>query len=320
MDTPEIKKIILQKLQTGINIEQKPFTALAKECEISGKEVAKIINELKESGEIRRFGAVFDSHALGYSSTLCAAQIDVDDEQEIARITDLFKLDSRITHAYIRKGTPNLWFTITELEEKFAETLKFYHDLFADGIWNMPATKRYKIRAVFDGNKTDVGSTQVVERITVTEEQKKVIRYFQGDICVAENLFEKCAEILQLDYDLLMSWLKEWQNKKVMRRLSAIVRHRRIGVNGNAMCAWEVAKDRVDEVGEYLSTLSSVSHCYEREVPKTFKFNMFAMMHGKTLEEVTEQFTNISIANDLPNGKMFDSIKEIEKSSPKYFI
>ena len=320
MNAQEIKSLILKRIQAGIDIVERPFAGIANECNISEAVVVDTINELKANGEIRRFGAVFDSHALGYTSTLCATNIDAEDNDEVERIRELFKADSRITHAYIRKGTPNLWFTITELEEKFAETVKFYNDVFDGGIWNMPAIKRYKIRAVFDGNKSDIGSTNVIKRIDLSEDQKKVIRYFQGDISIVENLFEECAIILGIKYDILMQWLKEWQQSQVMRRLSAVVFHRRIGVKGNAMCAWEVSKEQIDIVGEYLAKLGCVTHCYERKVPKEFKYNMFAMMHGKTQSDVAEQFKVISLKLNLPNGKMFDSVKELEKSSPKYFI
>ncbi|UDQ97593.1 hypothetical protein AAEX28_11335 [Lentisphaerota bacterium WC36G] len=320
MTTKEVEKLVLKKVQGGIKVEPHPFLPIAQECGTDEETVVEIINSMKDSGNIRRFGAVFDSHALGYSSTLCAANIDENNADEIAKIKVFFSTDPRITHAYIRKGMPNLWFTITELNEKFAETVAFYDKLFVGGIWNMPAIKRYKIRAVFDDNNDDVGSTELIKKTSFSEAQKNAIRYFQGDIEVTSNLFANAAQHLNIELAQLMQWLQRWQYSKVMRRLSAVVFHRKIGVKGNAMCAWEVAKDRVDEVGEYLAKLPVVTHCYERDVPVEFKYNMFAMMHGNTLDDVAKNFAIISSELDLPNGKMFDSVLELEKSSPKYFI
>jgi len=54
------------------------------------------------------------------------------------------------------------------------------------------------------------------------------------------------------------------------------------------MSVWDVADDQVDELGEQIGRLAFVSHCYRRpRHPPQWPYNLFAMLHGKSREEVT---------------------------------
>jgi DNA-binding Lrp family transcriptional regulator len=53
------------------------------------------------------------------------------------------------------------------------------------------------------------------------------------------------------------------------------------------MTVWDVADDRVDELGERVGRLDFVSHCYRRpRHPPDWPYNLFAMVHGRSRDEV----------------------------------
>ncbi len=57
------------------------------------------------------------------------------------------------------------------------------------------------------------------------------------------------------------------------------------------MAVWKVPEDRIDEVGLYLASFRSVSHCYLKTTNGRWEHSLFSMIHGKEREEV-EEFRN----------------------------
>lgn len=75
-----------------------------------------------------------------------------------------------------------------------------------------------------------------------------------------------------------------------IRRIGAVPNHYAIGYTANGMSVWDVDDDCVDALGERIGALDFVSHCYRRprRLP-TWRYNLFAMLHGKSRAAVEEQ-------------------------------
>ena len=69
----------------------------------------------------------------------------------------------------------------------------------------------------------------------------------------------------------------------VIRRIGAVPNHYALGYKANGMTVWDVADERIDELGERVGALDFVSHCYQRprHLPD-WPYNLFAMVHGQT--------------------------------------
>ncbi len=75
-----------------------------------------------------------------------------------------------------------------------------------------------------------------------------------------------------------------------IRRIGAVPNHYAIGYTANGMSVWDVDDDCVDALGERIGALDFVSHCYRRpRRPPTWRYNLFAMLHGKSRAAVEEQ-------------------------------
>jgi DNA-binding Lrp family transcriptional regulator len=77
------------------------------------------------------------------------------------------------------------------------------------------------------------------------------------------------------------------------------------------MAVWDVPDDRVSEVGPRLGQMPEVTHCYRRpRRPPVWPYNLFAMVHGYTREEVLVTVERIArelgIA-DLPHKVLFST-------------
>ena len=80
----------------------------------------------------------------------------------------------------------------------------------------------------------------------------------------------------------------------LIRRIGAVPNHYRLGFTANGMTVWDVADERIDELGEKVGALDFVSHCYRRpRALPDWPYNLFAMVHGRHPAEVERQALQI---------------------------
>jgi DNA-binding Lrp family transcriptional regulator len=142
-------KKILNILQTRFPIVPEPFDAVGAELGISGDEVIERVRQLKEKGIIRRIGAVFNSRALGYASTLCAARVP---EEKIRAFADVVNSYPGVTHNYRRSNEYNVWFTFIASDPEALERAldEIRTKTGVTDILSLQAVKTFKINATFE--------------------------------------------------------------------------------------------------------------------------------------------------------------------------
>jgi len=320
---------LLLILQEGIPLEQKPFSIIGKKIGISEEQVIEKATFFIKRGMIRRFGAVFESHQLGYSSSLCAADIpSCDIERLVVAITP----HPGITHCYERDGHPNLWLTMTAPEGELAAEIDKISRLLAPfELFNFPALRTFKIGVVLDVRpemqpaKPQLSESVRTTGITMTahkfnDKERALIRILQGNIPLSSpDPLEPVAKALGIGYEDLLSLLAEWKKNRIVRRFGFIPNHREIGFVVNAMCAWKVDPVKVEEAVRNLAKSPSVTHCYERIANHVFPYNLFAMIHARTHDEALKIHDQLAAQAGLSDGRMMRSVREFKKSSPVFF-
>ncbi|HEY4775365.1 MAG TPA: AsnC family transcriptional regulator [Xanthobacteraceae bacterium] len=80
-----------------------------------------------------------------------------------------------------------------------------------------------------------------------------------------------------------------------IRRIGVVPNHYAVGLTANGMSVWDVADAAVAEAGARVGALDFVTHCYERprHLP-LWPYNLFAMVHGRTREEVREKVARVA--------------------------
>jgi len=110
----EIK--ILNALQDGIPVCERPFRELGLSLGISERELISAVEKLVGSGFIRRIGPIFDAARLGYKSALAALYAPPERVDEVAASICAF---TEVTHNYLRDDEKfNVWFTVTAPDEE----------------------------------------------------------------------------------------------------------------------------------------------------------------------------------------------------------
>jgi DNA-binding Lrp family transcriptional regulator len=106
--------------------------------------------------------------------------------------------------------------------------------------------------------------------------------------------------------------------KGVIRRIAGVVDHRKLGFVANALFAGQVPKNKVIEVGKKLSRLRIVSHCYERKTFEGWPYNLFAMMHGKSMGQIQDVVDRFTRTEGIKSFQLLPTISELKKQTIKH--
>ena len=145
----EIDHRILNLIQDAFPLDPKPYRVLAEQVGIPEQEAWQRVQKLRESGIIRRIGAVFDPKKMGFTSTLCAARVP---EEKLSAFVDAVNAYPGVTHNYRRSHDYNVWFTfIASSEEHLNQCLnEIKQTTGITDILSLRSVRTYKINARFD--------------------------------------------------------------------------------------------------------------------------------------------------------------------------
>ena len=160
-----IDRALLNAVQTGFPVEAQPYQSLSDLVGITEKEALARIQDLRQEGIIRRLGGVFDSHRLGYYSTLCSAKVPQD---KIPIMTEILAAIPGVTHNYLRDHAYNMWFTlIASSKEKVGELLQDLRQKSGVGeVYSLPALRLFKIKVDFD-----LTQDKSIDEVTLIEDE-----------------------------------------------------------------------------------------------------------------------------------------------------
>lgn len=151
------------------------------------------------------------------------------------------------------------------------------------------------------------------------EVDKVILKFIQGDLPVESRPYQGLARELGLTEAEVVSRINHLKEQGIIRRVGAILRHQKAGFAVNAMTAWKVDVSQADGVGKILAGFDQVSHCYLRQVPPEFGYNLFAMVHAHDEDELDRLVNEMSILTGIDDYCVYHSIKEYKKVSMVYF-
>lgn len=148
---------------------------------------------------------------------------------------------------------------------------------------------------------------------------RKIIRRLQEDISITATPYKEISDELNINEDELIHKMKTYNETGILKRIGAILYHRKAGFNANAMVVWKIDKEKLDNTGKYMASFSEVSHCYERQPSSTWDYNLYTMIHERDRERCNKIIEKIADAIGTENYRVLYSIKELKKTSMKYF-
>lgn len=149
--------------------------------------------------------------------------------------------------------------------------------------------------------------------------EKKIIALIQGDMPVEKHPYQSIAKKAGTDEQTVLAVIQDLNDRGVIRRFGATLRHQKSGFNANAMVAWRVDEDRVETVGQLMASFDQVSHCYRRNPAKDWPYNLYTMVHATSESACREIAADISEKTAVDAYKILFSRKELKKTSMQYF-
>ncbi len=290
----ETDKRLMNLLQSRFPLDPEPFALVAAEADLDLDDVLARTRRLLDERIIREITPIFDTRALGYDSMLVAAKVDGENPQRAAQAVNAHP---GVSHNYLRTHEFNLWFTIAtppDSELGLAGTLEaLMRETGAESMRELPTLTLFKINMNLEMEKgTDALAAAVeasppreLEAQPYDERDIAVIRALQGPMDPVERPYDKAASELGMSTEDLLGHLGGMIERKLLRRVAAILYHRRAGFSANGMGVWKVPEAEVMEVGGRMASFRGISHCYQRPTYEDWPYSVFTMAHGRSKEE-----------------------------------
>ena len=292
-------------------------------------EVMQRVQRLLDGRIIREITPIFDTRALGYSSMLVAAKVDPEYPHRAAQFINTHP---GVTHNYLRDHDFNLWFTLAT-EPGSTLGLDGTIDVIkaktgAHSIRQLPTLKLFKIRMDLEMEKgTDalVGDRRARRAASSSTRSSCPRRTSRrsapprarcrsspsptrprpsGSAC-------RRSEVLRR--------LESLRERNALRRVAAILFHRRAGFSANGMGVWAVPDEQILDTGRRMAAFRGISHCYQRPTYPDWPYSVFTMAHGRSKEECDAILDSIAEQEGISERATLYSSTEFKKIRMLYF-
>jgi len=290
----ETDKRLMNLLQSSFPLDPEPFALVASKAELELDDVLARTRRLLDERIIREITPIFDTRALGYESMLVAAKVDSEHPQRAAQAVNSHP---GVSHNYLRTHDFNLWFTIAtppDSELGLQGTLEvLMRETGAESMRQLPTLTLFKINMNLEMEKgTDALAAAVeaappreLEAQPYDERDIAVIRALQGPMEPVERPYDEAAAEVGMSTPQLLEHLRGMVDRKLLRRVAAILFHRRAGFSANGMGVWKVPEAEIMETGGRMASFRGISHCYQRPTYEDWPYSVFTMAHGRSKEE-----------------------------------
>jgi DNA-binding Lrp family transcriptional regulator len=197
----------------------------------------------------------------------------------------------------------------------------------AESIRQLPTLKLFKIRMDLEmEGGTDALSTageavepMELDPIEVTPEDVETIRATQGAMEVRSDAYAPAAQRLGVPVSEVLRRLESLRERGGLRRVAAILYHRRAGFSANGMGVWAVPDEEILDTGKRMAAFRGISHCYQRPTYADWPYSVFTMAHGRSKEECDAVLDAIASATGIEQRATLYSSTEFKKVRMLYF-
>ena len=191
----------------------------------------------------------------------------------------------------------------------------------------LPTLQLFKIRMDLEiekGTEALAAAAEVIdhkepEAIELSQLDRDVIRATQGPMEAVAEPFARAAAELDMPVTRLLEHLEDMRERSALRRVAAILFHRRAGFSANGMGVWKVPEDRILELGPRMSAYRGISHCYQRPTYPDWPYSVFTMAHGRSKAECDAILDSIAADTGIDERRTLYSSTEFKKIRLRYF-
>ena len=143
-----LDRTIINTLQEGFPICERPYEEVAKQLGTSEQTLIERLQRLLDTGLLSRFGPLFHAERMGGALTLAAMRIP---EQEFDLVSELVNSHPEVAHNYARDHALNMWFVLaTETPERIDEVIAAIEAQTGYRVYNLPKQREFYIGLRFE--------------------------------------------------------------------------------------------------------------------------------------------------------------------------
>ena len=144
-----------------------------------------------------------------------------------------------------------------------------------------------------------------------------LIRASQEGIELSSRPYEILGRVVAIGEEEVIERLQRLIEVGAIRRFSATIGHRALGIVANAMIVWRVPQDEVERVGEIMASFEEVTHCYERTPDPEWPYNLYTVVHSQSREECRKVAAEISRKVGISDYQVLFSERELKKTGAR---
>ena len=297
-----LERRLVDGFQRGFPICARPWARVAAQLGASEAEVIAAVARRLADGVVSRVGAVFRPNVIG-ASTLAAIAVP---EGRLAEVARIVSARDEVNHNYQREHAFNLWFVAAAADaaQLDAALAAIEHESGLRVI-RLPLVRDYWIDLGFDVHATGMHVPPVrrvaapVAPVALSEQDRRIVAALEDGLPAEPRPYAEVARRAGVSEAYLTVRLADWLNRGVVSRFGLVVRHRPLGYAANAMCVWDVPDDRADALGAALAREDAVTLAYRRRRADGWRYNLYAMIHGRDRAAVSARRDAIAAALGL---------------------
>jgi DNA-binding Lrp family transcriptional regulator len=266
--------------QRGFPLAARPFAAIGANAGVTEDETLVRLNSLKEKGILDRIGPVFRPNTVGASS-LAAMAVP---PRRLGAVAALVSAERGVNHNYEREHFYNLWFVATGATAAEVEAaLSRIEQATGIKVLRLPLLEELHIDLGFDLETHAAPRASLPARMQqISPEEKRLVAAVTSGLPLVAAPYAAIAAQLGITEGEVIALLAKMLDEGRIRRIGAVIRHRRLGYAANAMAVWDVPDALVSEVGRRVAVDRAVTLCYvrARALPE-WPYNLYCMIHGR---------------------------------------
>lgn len=299
--------VLANRWQRGFPLAPRPFLEIGRQSDLPEEIVLDKCRRLQHYGIVDRFGPVFRPNTVGASS-LAAMAVPPERLEAVARFVNE---QPGINHNYERSHRYNLWFVATAPSQADVQwTLSCIEYATGLPVLRLPLVEEFHIDLGFDLDTHTVPREATrVEAPPLTPEERRLVRQTAGGLPLVPQPYAEVARELGVSEAEVIASLERMLADGRIRRLGAVIRHRRLGYEANAMVVWDVPDEQVGSIAPALARDPAVTLCYRRSRAKPqWPYNLYCMVHGRERVRVLTEIERLRATYGLerfPHAVLF---------------
>ena len=287
--------LLANRWQRGFPLVPRPFAEIGLPAGLSEERVLEACGELQRRGVIDRIGPVFRPNTVG-ASVLAAMAVPPERVDEVAR---LVSSEPGVNHNYLREHRYNVWFVVTASTESEVEAAvaRIEH---ASGlpVLRLPLLEEFHIDLGFDLQDGSVPRDGgAVVQVPLTAAEQALVRETVRGLPLVAAPYQEIAKSLGMTEREVIQKLEKMLSDGRIRRIGAVIRHRRLGYEANAMVVWDVPDENTAALGAALARDAAVTLCYRRaRALPHWPYNLYCMVHGRERSRVLYEIKRLTAA------------------------